>query len=63
MMNVDADFFQVEAEEVEVDGLAFKFASSLSVLDAVGYGFPILRLGRATEDTKGTEEADQTAVY
>jgi hypothetical protein len=60
-MNVEADLFEVEAEEVDIDGFAAEFAADLRMLDAVGDRLPFLGIRKATEDTENTENGNQNA--
>jgi hypothetical protein len=59
MVDVEADFFQVEAEEVYFYGIVADLVIYMCVFDAVVDGFEILSGGFTTEETESTEGEKQ----
>ncbi len=56
MVDVEAYFFQVEAEEVYFYGVVAELAGDFGVFDAVVDGFEILGGCFITEDTESAEK-------
>ena len=55
-MNVEADFFEIKPQEVDLYRVAAELVFDLGVLDAGVELFEVLCLGSATENTEGEHQ-------
>jgi hypothetical protein len=61
MVNVEADFGKVEAEEIYFYRIVAEHMCDLRVFDSGVYCSEVLRGGFTTEDTESTEEVKKKA--